>query len=69
MKRDPLKIRHPFFLPFYRRALVVGACFGWGLVELLLGNTVWFTVFLMIGAYAAYHFFIIFDPEDYTGQD
>jgi len=66
MKRDPLKARHPFFLPLYRRVLTVGACFAWGGVELYLDNAIWSALFAGLGAYLAYQFFVIFDPEDYT---
>lgn len=65
MKKDPLKARHPFFRPTYRRVLTVGACLGWGAVELYLGNPVWAGLFGALGAYLVYQFFVVFDPKDY----
>ncbi|MCV6592251.1 MAG: hypothetical protein OIF48_04815 [Silicimonas sp.] len=65
MKRDPFKLRIPFFRPRWRRVAVTGACLGWAGLELALGNPVWCVIFGAIGLYLAYEFFVIFDPEDY----
>ena len=69
MKRDPFKLRTPFFLPFHRRALTVGACLFWALLELFWGNGFWFMVFGSIGAYLAYEFFLRFDPDAYGDSE
>ena len=69
MTRDPFKVRHPFFLPKVRRLVTVLLCFGWGVAELILGNPIWFAVFIAIGGYLTYHFFVVFDPKDYRAED
>lgn len=52
---------HPFFRPRWIRILVVAICVGWSLLEFTLGSGVWGTLFLGIGAYAAWAFFL--DPD------
>ncbi len=69
MRKDPFKLRTPFFLPFHRRAITTGACLFWGLLELSWGNMFWFLLFGSLGAYLAYEFFLRFDPEDYGSED
>ena len=69
MKRDPFKLRHPFFLPVKRRAFVTGACLIWGGIEFILGNAGWSAIFMTLGAYLAYEFFYKFDPEEYRDED
>ncbi len=69
MKRDPFKIRSPFFIPFARRAFVTGACIAWAFVELYLGNSIWFVVFAALGGYLGYQFFVIFDPKNYEATN
>ena len=51
------------------RGLVVGACIGWSLIELVLGNSVWFALFFALGCYLGYEFFVMFDPADYEEKD
>ena len=65
MRRDPFKLRTPFFRSPIRRGVVTGACLGWSLVELYFGNGLWFGLFAVIGLYLAREFFILFDPKDY----
>ncbi|WP_071672627.1 hypothetical protein [Nioella nitratireducens] len=55
---------HPFFRPLWIRIAVVAVCGGWGLFELSNDATGWAFVFLGLGAYAAYGFFVTFDPRD-----
>ncbi len=69
MKRDPLKLHHPFFLPVGRRVIVTGACLAWGAAEFALGNAGWSALFVSIGAYLVYEFFYRFDPENYRDKD
>ena len=66
---DPFKLRSPFFRSPKRRGLVVGACIGWSLIELVLGNSVWFALFFALGCYLGYEFFVMFDPADYEEKD
>jgi len=54
--RRLLDLQHPFFRPPWRRWLTVGACLGWGGLELYLDNPTWAAVFWAIGAYCAWEF-------------
>ena len=72
MKADPLKVRHPFFRQRWRRVAATAACLGWGTFEISMGNGLWASLFLGIGAYLVWEFFLNFDPanyEDTTGTD
>lgn len=54
---------HPAFRPLWRRVAVVLVCFGWGIVEVVTGNPFWATIFLGLGAYCCYAFFVAFNPR------
>lgn len=62
--RRLLDLNHPFFVPLWRRVLIVAACLGWAVVEVVGGNTVWAMLFGGIGLYAGYVFFFDFRPRD-----
>ena len=64
-----LGLQHPFFLPLWRRAGTVSAIALWGVIELALGNTGWFAFFAILAALCILEFFILFDPENYGGND
>ena len=66
---EKLGLRHPFFLPFYRRALTVGAIVIWGGVELWLGNMGWAVGMGVLATLCALEFFILFDPQNYGDED
>ena len=55
---------HPFFKPLWLRVLVVAVALGWALVEFASGSPFWGILFGAIGAYAAYKFFVDFNPRD-----
>lgn len=56
-------LRHPFFNPVWRRAAVVLATALWGLVELVWGGEIfWTLVFWGLSAVSAWVFF--FDWQD-----
>ena len=55
---------HPFFRPLWIRALVVAVCLGWALFEFATGSPFWGVLFGAAGLYAAYRFFVTFDPRD-----
>lgn len=59
-------LRTPFFRPLWRRVAVVVLALGWALVEISGGNVFWAILFGAMGAYAAYEFFVIYDPVAYT---
>jgi hypothetical protein len=62
--RRLLDLNHPFFIPLWRRGLIVAACLGWAVVEIVGQNTVWALLFGGIGLYAGYVFFFDFQPRD-----
>jgi hypothetical protein len=62
-------LRHPFFLPLWRRALVVGVSFAWAIVELITGSPGWAILFAGAGGVCAYQFFVRFDPKDYAPKE
>lgn len=63
-------VQSSFFMPLWRRLLVVGLTLGWALVELSRGAPGWALLFGAAGLWCAYQFFVVFDPprED-AGED
>ncbi len=62
MNKKFLDTSHPMFRPLWVRILVVAASGGWGAVEVFAGSPFWAVIFLGLAAYAAWAFFIDFDP-------
>lgn len=63
--KNAFEVRHPIFLPFWRRALVVGCVGAWTVFELIFGSVFWA---IFVGACAVYllrAFFINFDPAEF----
>ena len=58
-------LRHPFFLPLWRRIAMVGITGLWAVVEFTSGSPGWALLFGAVAAYCIYLFFIAFDPADY----
>ncbi|MCE5974872.1 DUF3329 domain-containing protein [Sinirhodobacter sp. WL0062] len=54
----------PWFRPLWLRIAVVGVCIGWGIFEALGGNSGWAMLFLAAGGYAAWRFFVTFNPGE-----
>ncbi|MGP6086862.1 hypothetical protein [Antarctobacter jejuensis] len=61
--KSTFDIQHPFFLPLWRRIVVVVLALGWALVELIGGNPGWALLFGASGLYCAHQFFVAFDAE------
>jgi hypothetical protein len=55
---------HPFFRPLWIRVAVVAVCFTWAFLEWLVGSPLWGVIAFGVGAYAAWAFFIAFNPRD-----
>ncbi len=55
---------HPFFRPLWIRVLTVAACLGWATVEASRGFAGWAFVFAALGVYAAWRFFVTFNPRE-----
>ncbi len=64
-----LGLQHPFFLPLWRRVGTVLAISLWGVLELWLGNTGWAVFFAILAGICSLEFFILFDPDNYGGDD
>ncbi len=62
-------LQHPFFLPLWRRVVVVVVTLGWTLVELIDGNAGWALLFGASGLYCAHQFFIAFDTKAIREKD
>jgi len=54
---------HPFFRPLWVRIATVAVALGWGLFEFSLGEPFWGIVFLGLGFYAGWTFFVAVDPR------
>lgn len=61
-----LGLRHPFFLPFWRRAVTVVLVLSWASFEFVGASPFWGVLFGAIGLAAAWEFFVAFDPTKYT---
>lgn len=68
MSGSQFDVRHPFFRPFWRRAIFIGALGAWTIYELMNENWIWGIVFGGASAFLAYHWILVFDPKDY-GDD
>ncbi len=56
------KLDEAFYRPLWIRITIVAVCLGWAGFEFSLGNSPWAVGFAGIGVYAAYRFFITFNP-------
>ncbi len=52
-----LGLQVDFFLPVWRRVLLVGVCAGWAIVEFSAGSPVWGTLFVFLSIAAAWQLF------------
>ena len=60
-----LDLRHPIFLPVWRRVALIAVLGIWTVIEILFGNAFWALLMAGIGAYAIYVFFFDFElPDD-----
>jgi hypothetical protein len=59
-----LDLQVPFFLPVWRRVVLVGVCFVWGILELIAGTSFWGAIVAGLGCYAAWQLFLREWPED-----
>jgi hypothetical protein len=55
-----LDANHPMLRPLWVRVLLVALCLGWAVLEFATMSPLWGMVFLALGAYAAWGFFL--DP-------
>jgi positive regulator of sigma E activity len=55
-----IDLRHPFFVPLWRRIALVVLLASWTLIESLIGHAFWAVVIGFLGIYSAYIFFFNF---------
>jgi len=55
-------VQSAFFIPLWRRIIVVVLTLGWGIFEFVSGSGTWGGLFVGAGLYCAHQFFIAFDP-------
>jgi multisubunit Na+/H+ antiporter MnhE subunit len=67
--KSQFDVRHPFFRPFWRRAVFVGVLAIWTGFELVSQNWIWGAIFGAATAYLAYHWFVVFNPKDYGDEE
>jgi len=63
---DPLKLRHPFFRPRWRRIAIVVFLAIWAAVEFLGGSPLWGYGIGALAAYTGWEYFLNFDPANYA---
>jgi hypothetical protein len=61
------ELRVPFFKPLWRRIALTAVCLGWAGIELTAGAPGWSAVFAVLGAYAAWQFFLTGWPGSEDG--
>ncbi len=49
---------HPMLKPLWVRILLVAMCLGWALFEFTGGSSAWGALFLALGLYAGWAFFL-----------
>lgn len=61
--KQAFDVQHRFFIPLWRRVLVVAVCVFWAIYEFANGNIGWGLVPVAAGVWCAHQFFFIaFDP-------
>ncbi|MBP7000357.1 DUF3329 domain-containing protein [Amaricoccus sp.] len=55
---------HPFFRPLWIRAGIVVLCGVWAGLEAFTGSIAWAILFGALGVYAAWRFFVTFNPRE-----
>lgn len=63
------ELRHPFFLPQWRRIATVLFLCAWTAFEIASGSIFWTIVFGAITALCIYEFFVVFDPANFQPKD
>ena len=53
----------PFFRPLWIRVVTVVVALGWAGLELLTGSLGWAILFGAAGGYAAWQFFVVWEPD------
>lgn len=64
-----LDLRHPFFLPLWRRVAVTGALMSWTGVEMTVGSPLFGVLVGALAVYCLYHLFWRFDPKAFGDKN
>ncbi len=56
-------VQTPWFIPLYRRVIVVALLLMWTIVEFTRGSPFWGILFGGMGVYCFHQFFIAFNPR------
>lgn len=64
MLRRAIDLQHPWFIPLYRRVIVVAICLSLTLIDAVFGDPFWMTLFGALTAYCIYSFFFAFTPRE-----
>ncbi len=59
-------LRHRFFLPLWRRILIVVLMLGWVFMEITHESYTWAALVSALALYMAYQFFVVWNPEAWT---
>lgn len=58
-----------FYRPLWLRILLVAVCLGWAAFEFMSGAPLFGVIFAALGLYAAWRFFVTFDPPTGSGGE
>ncbi|MBV7378522.1 DUF3329 domain-containing protein [Maritimibacter dapengensis] len=58
----------PFFRPLWLRLVTVAVALGWAVFEVVTGSVGFAMIFAALGLYAAWQFFVVWDPKDDDNQ-
>jgi hypothetical protein len=56
--------QHPFYRPLWRRVAIVALCLGWGVYEFVSGSPFWGVLFVALGLFCAWQFFVAFADKE-----
>ncbi len=57
-------LQDSFYRPLWLRLTIVLLCLGWAAVEIANGAPGWAMLFGAVGLYAAWQFFVVWNPKD-----
>ena len=66
-----LDTTHPFFIPRWRRILIVALIVIWACIEFAVGSVAWGALCAALAVYSGYQFFVVFKEPgtEPDGQD
>ncbi|NIA67416.1 ATP synthase F0 subunit B [Pelagibius litoralis] len=58
--------KHPWFVPLYRRVLIIAVCFLWLVVESIANQPFWQIISFAVLIYAIWTFLYTYEPPENT---